>query len=90
MSVMGSPVRDVFEDVVRRQREELLQPIRGGDLGEQFAGFRKSAGVEARVANLLTDAPVFLVHALLYQGVRLRATVIERRAMLDPLPDLRA
>src|SRR2546428_10038113 len=76
--------------LVGRKRQEFLELVGSGDLLEQLARFRKMPAIEPRGADLAAQAIVLFTNAMLHGRFRDGPAVVERRAMSDPLPDLRA
>src|SRR5947207_11760726 len=78
--------RAVEQQVVGRQRQELLEGLRRRHPVEEGGGFAEAAGVEAARAERPGQAVHFLAEHAPEALDRERPAVVERGAVVDPLP----
>src|SRR6516165_11351030 len=90
----GFPVVDMsaapHQNFICGYGQEIGQLDRRGDLDEERPGLFESALVESLSSDFVAHAAKLLADELLHQIARDRPPIVERRAMAEPLPDLRA
>ncbi len=87
---INSAAFDSIYQLIRWQRQELRKVRASGHLAEQFCRRCEVPGLKSRAADFFLDARQFLREQFMVELRSYLATIGQRRAVPQPLPDLGA